>query len=68
METNCAPLLADQFLHSYDADFIADLIQLKERSLTRSFDLRFCYIDGLFSLNNPSFGDFNIASTSKNLG
>ena len=28
--TNCAPLLADLFLHSYKADLIADLIQKKE--------------------------------------
>ena len=27
MGTNCAPLLADLFLHSYEADFIADLIR-----------------------------------------
>ena len=30
MGTNWAPLLADLFLHSYEADFIADLIQKNE--------------------------------------
>ena len=30
MGTNRAPLLADLFLHSYEADLIADLIQKKE--------------------------------------
>ena len=29
MGTNCAPLLADLFLHSYEADFIDDLIRKK---------------------------------------
>ena len=44
------PLLADPFLHSYEADYIADLIQKKEHRLARSFDLRFRYINGEQSL------------------
>ena len=58
MGTNCAPLLADLFLHSYEADFIADLITKKDRHLARSFNLSFRYIDDVQSLNNPSFGDY----------
>ena len=54
MGTNCAPLLADLFLHSYDADFIAYLIQKKEHHLARTFNLSFYYKDDLLSLNNPS--------------
>lgn len=57
MGTNCAPLLADLFLHSYEADFIADLIRKKEYRLARSFNLSFRYIDDVLSLNNPNFGD-----------
>ena len=54
--TNCAPLLDDLLLHSYETDFIADLIQKKEHRLSRSFNLSFRYIDDESSLNNPSFG------------
>ena len=57
MGTNCDPLLADLFLHYYEADFIADLIRMKEHRLARSFNLSFRYIDNVLSLNNPSFGD-----------
>ena len=39
MGTNCALLLVDLFLHSYEADFIADLIRKKEYRLARSFNL-----------------------------
>ena len=56
--TNCAPLLADLFIHSYEVDFIADLTQKKEHHLARSLNLSFRYIDGVLSLNNPSFEDF----------
>ena len=58
MGTNCAPLLADLFLHSYEADFIADLIKKNEKHLARSFNLSFRYIDDVLSLNNPRFGDY----------
>ena len=57
METNSAPLLAHLFLHSFEVDFIADLIQRKEHRLARSFNLSFRYTDDVLSLNNPSFGD-----------
>ena len=33
METNYAPLLADLFLYSYEADFIQSLLQRKEKKL-----------------------------------
>ena len=58
MGTNCAPPLADLLLHSYEADFTADMILTKEHRFARSFDLSFCYIDAVFSLNNHNFGDF----------
>ena len=58
MGTNCAPLLFDLFFHSYEADFVVDLIQRKEHRLARSFNLNFHYNDDVLSLNNPNFGDF----------
>ena len=55
MGTYCAPLHTDLFLHSYGADFIADLLRKKEHHLARSFYLSFRYKDDVLSLKNPSF-------------
>ena len=40
MGTNCAPLLADLFLYSYEAEFIQTLIKSGKRHLAKSF----CYV------------------------
>jgi hypothetical protein len=57
MATNCAPLLADLFLYSYEADFIQGLLTKNEKKLARSFSFTFRYIDDVLSLNNSRFGD-----------
>ena len=58
MGTNCAPLLADLFLYSYEADFIQGLLKNNEKSLARSFNFTFRYIDDVLSLNNSKFGEY----------
>jgi len=58
MGTNCAPLLADLFLYSYEADLIQELLKKNEKELARSFNFTFRYIDDGLSLNNYRFGDF----------
>lgn len=58
MGTNCAPLLADLFLHSYEADFLQSLLDKKDLRLAQSFNFTFRYIDDVLSLNNSRFGDF----------
>jgi hypothetical protein len=50
--TNCAPLLADLFLYSYEADFIQEFLKKNENKLARSFNFTFRYIDDVLSLNN----------------
>ena len=52
MGTNCAPLLADLFLYSYEADFIQGLLKKNEKNLAQSFTFMFRYIDDVLSLNN----------------
>ena len=54
----CAPLLADLFLYSYEADFIQGLFKKKEKKLARSFDYSFCYIDDVISFNSSRFIDY----------
>jgi hypothetical protein len=58
MGTNCAPLLADLFLYSYESDFIQGFLKKNEKKLARSFNFTFRYIDDVLSLNNSRFGDF----------
>jgi hypothetical protein len=43
MSTNCAPLLANLFLYSYEADFIQGLLKRSEKKLARSFNFTFRY-------------------------
>jgi hypothetical protein len=58
MGTNCAPLLTNLFLYSYETDFIQGLLKKNKKKLVRSFNFTFRYIDGVLSLNNSMFGDF----------
>ena len=58
MGTNCAPLLADLFLHSYEAEFLQGLLQKKYRKLAQTFNFSFRYIDDVLSLNNSRFCDY----------
>jgi hypothetical protein len=59
MGTNCAPLLSELFLYSYEADFIQGLLKKNEKKLARSFNFTFRYIADVLSLNNYRFDDFN---------
>ena len=47
MGTNCAPLLADLFLYSYENEFLDNMIRSGHRRLARSFNLCYRYIDDL---------------------
>ena len=58
MGTNCAPLLADLFLYSYENEFLDKLIKEGKRKLARKFNLSYRYIDDLISFNNKRFKKF----------
>ena len=58
MRTNCAPLLADLFLYSYENEFLDKFIKEGKRKLARKFNLSYCYIDYLISFNNKRFKEF----------
>ena len=58
MGTNCAPLLADLFLYSYENEFLDKLIKEGKRKLARRFNLSYRYIDDLISFNNERFKEF----------
>jgi len=58
MGTNCAPLLTDMFLYSYEEDLMQELLKKNEKKLDRSFNFMIRYIDGFISLNNSKFGGY----------
>ena len=58
MGTNCAPLLADLFLYSYENEFLDNMIRSGHRRLARSFNLCYGYIDDLIVFNNKKFLDY----------
>ena len=45
MGTNCAPLLADIFLYSYEAEFIQSLLSTGKKKLASQFNFTYRYID-----------------------
>ena len=55
MGTNCAPLLANLFLYSYENEFLDKLIKEGKRKPAREFNLSYRYIDDLISFNNKRF-------------
>ena len=54
MGTDCAPLVADLFLFSYEFDFMKSLIRT-DLSVAAKFSNTCRYIDDLLTLNNPDF-------------
>ena len=58
MGTNYAPLLADIFLYSYEADFIQSLLSTGKKHLASRFNLTYRYIDDVLSINNPEFENY----------
>ena len=58
MCTNCAALIADIFLYSYEADFIQPLLSTGKKQLASRFNLTYRYIDDVLSINNPEFENY----------
>ena len=56
--TNCAPLVADLFVYSYEDDFVQHQQKSKFKKQKKSFNLNLRYIDDILSLNNPKFNDY----------
>ena len=58
MGTNCAPLLADLLLYSYENEFLENMIRSGHGRLARFLNLCYRYIDDLFVFNNKKFLDY----------
>ena len=57
MGTNCAPLLANLFLYSYEVEFLRSM-KKSNKKLAKAFNLTSRFIDDLISINNPRFKQF----------
>ena len=55
ISSNCAPLLADLFLYSYESEFLQKLVKDKKIHEARAFNFTFRYIDDVLSINNSRF-------------
>ena len=58
MGTNCAPLLADLFLYSYESEFLQKLVNNKKIHEPRAFNFTYRYIDDVLPINNSRFAEF----------
>ena len=58
MGTNCATLLADLFLYSYESEFLQKLVKGKKIHEARAFNFTYRYIDDVLSINNSRFAEF----------
>ena len=58
MGTNCAPLLGDIFLYSYEEEFIQSLLSNGEKKIASQFNFTYRYIDYVLSINNPDFENY----------
>ena len=58
MGTNCAPLLADLFLYSYESEFLQKLVKDKKIHEARAFNFTYRYIDDVLFINNSRFTEF----------
>jgi hypothetical protein len=56
--TNCAPLLADLFLYSYELEFLQNLVKDKKIHEARAFNFTYRYIDDILSINYSRFAEF----------
>ena len=58
MRTNCAPVLSDLFLYSYENEFLDNMIRSGHGRLARSFNLCYQYIDDLVVFKDKTFLDY----------
>ena len=58
MGTNCAPLLADLFLYSYENEFLDNMVKSGHMRHARSSNLCYRYTDDLIVFNNKKISDY----------
>ena len=54
MGTNCALLLADLFLYSYEAEFVHSLLKAVKKYFAQQFNFTYRYIDDVLALKTTN--------------
>ena len=67
MGTNCAPLLADLFLYSYEAEFVHCLLQAGKKHLAQQINFTYRYKDDVLSLKTQNLQSIWNSSILMNL-
>ena len=57
MGMNCAPLLANLFLYSYESEFLQKLVKDKKIHEARAFNFTYRYIDDVLSINDSRLAE-----------
>ena len=60
MGTNCAPLIADLFLHCYERDFMLNFDKNSQADVITAFNNTSRYLDDILNLDNPFFDNLTI--------
>ena len=55
MGTNCAPLVADLFLYTYERDFMISLNKKNDIQMIQAFNNTSRYLDDILNIDNPYF-------------
>ena len=58
MGINCAPLIADIFLYSYESEFIQFLVSAWKKQSAAQFNFTYRYINDVLSINNSDFHNY----------
>ena len=58
MGTNCAPLPADLFLYSYEAEFVQSLLKAGKKHLAQQLNFTYRYIAAVLSLKNTKLAEY----------
>ena len=66
MGTNCVPLIADLFLYCYGRDFMPGLHKSERHDLIDMFYDTSRYLDDIFFIDNPEFGNIFSISIQQN--
>ena len=56
--TNCAPLLADLCLYSYETEFVRSLLNADKKRLAQQVNFTYRYTDDVLSLKNTKFAEY----------
>ena len=52
MDTHCAPLVAEIFIYSYEAEFIQSLLSIRRTQLASQCNFTYRYIDDVLPVND----------------